>query len=81
MEIIKEKIAYYKEYIRGIILFNIALLSGITTNLYQVFVKSKPFYSIIFSFVGLVLFIISLITFYFLHIRIENLIKELENEL
>jgi len=59
LEIIKEKISYYKEYIRGIILFDIALLSGITTNLYQVFVKSKPFYSIIFSFVGLVLFIIS----------------------
>ena len=81
MEIIKEKISYYKEYIRGIILFDIALLSGITTNLYQIFVKSKPFYSIIFSFVGLVLFIISLAIFYFLHIRIENLIKELENEL
>ena len=81
MEKIKERISYYKEYIRGIILFDIALLSGITTNLYQVFVKTKPFYSIVFSFVGLVLFVISLVVFYFLHIRIENLIKELENEL
>ena len=81
MEIIKEKISYYKEYVRGLIIFDIALLSGITTNLYQIFVKSKPFYSIVFSFIGLVLFIMSLAIFYFLHIRIENLIKELGNEL
>ena len=81
MEVIKEKIAYYKEYIRGIIIFDIALLSGITTNLYQVSLKIVPFYSIIFSFIGIIIFYLSLIIFYQLHLKIDLLLKELENEL
>ena len=78
MNIIKEKIGYYKEYIRGLIIFDIALLSGMTTNLYQVFVKTKPFYSMIFSFIGLIIFMLSLLMFYKLHLKIEDLIKELK---
>ncbi len=78
MNIVKEKIGYYKEYIRGLIIFDIALLSGMTTNLYQVFVKTKPFYSIIFSFIGLIIFMLSLLMFYKLHLKIEDLIKELK---
>ena len=78
MEIVKEKIGYYKEYVRGLIIFDIALLSGMTTNLYQIFVKTKPFYSIIFSFIGLIIFMISLMIFYKLHLKIEDLIKELK---
>ena len=78
MEVIKEKIGYYREYIRGLIIFNIAILSGITTNLYQIFVKTKPFYSIIFSFIGLIIFMLSLLMFYKLHLKIEDLIKELK---
>ena len=78
MDLLKEKIGYYKEYIRGLIIFDIAVLSGITTNLYQIFVKTKPFYSIIFSFVGLNIFILSLFLFNKLHLKIEDLIKELK---
>ena len=78
MDLLKEKIGYYKEYIRGLIIFDIAVLSGITTNLYQIFVKTKPFYSIIFSFVGLIIFILSLFLFHKLHLKIEDLIKELK---
>jgi hypothetical protein len=61
VDVIKEKIGYYKEYLRGLIIFDIALVSGITTNIYQIFVKTKPFYSIIFSFIGLIIFILNLL--------------------
>jgi hypothetical protein len=76
VDVVKEKIGYYKEFLRGLIIFDIALLSGITTSLYQIFVKAKPFYSIIFSFIGLIIFILSLFLFYKLHLKLEDLIKE-----
>ena len=81
IEVIKEKIGYYKEYIRGLIIFDIALISGIATNLYQVFLKIKPFYAIYFSLIGMIVFYLSLVIFYRLHIKIEELLKELEDEL
>ena len=51
-ERIKAKIELYKEVFRGLVLLIIALLGGITTNVYQVITQTKPPYSIVFSIIG-----------------------------
>ena len=78
MESIKEKLALYREYIRFLLFVIFAMSSGIVWNLFNVFIKKQPFYSIIFSFIGVFVLMFLLILMKRFHIYMEDLIKELK---
>jgi len=52
---IKEKIMDLRELLKGLILLEITLLSGIVINTYKILIKSIPFYMVFISFIGIVL--------------------------
>ena len=56
-EYIKEELNTLREYLRFSLLVLLALVTGVVTNIYQVITHSKPLYSIVFSFIGLPIFI------------------------
>ena len=77
-ERIKAKIELYKEVFRGLILLILAILGGITTNVYQVITKSKPFYSLTFSFIGIIILLQLLWMAKKLFYYLLDLVKEIE---
>ncbi|MRI84143.1 MAG: hypothetical protein C6I00_06955 [Nitratiruptor sp.] len=54
-ERIRERLATKREIFWALILFLVALLSGIVLNLYQVTAQKVPLYTLLFSFVGLLI--------------------------
>jgi len=76
---IKEKLALYREYLRGLILVILALSSGLIFGSYNVLVKKAPFYSLWFLSFGVIVLMVLFIALNVLNNSILELIKELKN--
>jgi len=79
VDALKEKLALYREYIRAIILFILALSSGLVAGFYNILIKNVPMYSLWFLTFGFIILILFLYVLEILHQSILNLTKELEN--
>jgi len=79
MEAIKEKLALYREYLRGLILLILALISALVIGFYNVLIKKAPLYSIWFLSFGFIILIVLLLILKFLNNKILDGIKELDN--
>ena len=77
-ERIKAKTELYKEVFRGLVLLILAILGGITTNIYQAITQTKPFYSVVFSIIGLVILLQLLWIAKKLFYSLLDLVKELK---
>jgi hypothetical protein len=53
IERIRERLANRREFFRALVLIVLAIASGVILNLYQILAHKVPFYTIIFSVVGL----------------------------
>jgi len=73
----KEKISFYKEYLKILMFLIITIMSGIVINLFNVFIKKMPFYSLLFSLFGIIILLVLLVLLKKLHLYIEDLIEEL----
>jgi len=79
MEAIKEKLALYREYLRGLILVILTLISALVIGFYNVLIKKAPLYSIWFLSFGFIILIVLLLILKFLNNKILDGIKELDN--
>ena len=75
-EKIKAKIDLLKEILRGLILFDLALISGIVTVIYQVLAQRAQIYMIIFSFIGFIIFIRFFLLTKKIYDKIDRMIEE-----
>jgi len=79
VEVIKEKLALYREYLRGMIIFILTISSALVVGFYQILIGKSPFFSIWFLSFGFIVLILFLFGLKFLNNVIIDLIKELEN--
>jgi len=68
-----------KEYLRFTLFFILTLTTGIVTNVYQVISHKIPLYTIVFSVIGVIIFIVTLIILKVLIDNIEKNLRELKN--
>ncbi|GEM_PF-4963050 len=77
LERIKEKLANLREIFRAVVLLMLAIMGGITINLYQILSHKVPFNTIFLSVVGL---IIGVRLGWYLTVLIKKM-QELEEEI
>jgi hypothetical protein len=78
-ESIKLKVARYSEYLRGLIILNIAIVTGIMTVLYNVVSGSLGLYMLLFIGLGIIVLSITVSILKDIDLKMQKLIKELEN--
>ena len=78
-EVIKEKSALYREYLRGLILVILALSSGLIFGSYNILVKKAPVYSLWFLSFGFIILMVLFVALDVLNSSVLELLKELEN--
>ncbi len=77
-EYIKEKLNLYREYLKFLLFLIFAISSGVVWNLFNIFIKKQPFYSIVFSVIGVLILFILLYLLKKFHIYLEDLTEELK---